>query len=606
MNKPALQQRLTQHSGLLDSQRQLLQRLLLQLEFNRPERLQLVGSSGSGKSTLMLALAEICSEHFNLALLQAEPGLKPVDMLKVMQQHWFGVQPLPRALPEFFAQLQPKESFLLLIDDADQLSDECWQLVQQLPVSVFISVLQPKAEVRLAMHLLPVTEQECRDLLLPYSLPERELLERIDDCAGDLHLLFVGLSRNPVKRQFKPAVKAAEAPAAKGFSSVEDDEAVPVFISSNDSPDPVGLRAMRTEQEQSLSFEAEVRPPRTAHAPVKASTASGQFFSPFLVMSIGFSLIAAVVMFWLWSEQQFRQPVAPDLVPYYPNTSANSTSEQRLASTAAVSKGPDVQDQLEQAKAVAGTEVGTISRPAFSDNAMPQMALPKTVTPATEKTELDNVVSEVQQTSVNAEKAPQQVASAAADEPAAVEVLPEPVADDTAQHEQPESTEAEPVVSKPEPEPTAQSVPETVAREQSKVVAQQPASPAQNDELLAEMAEENAVQPAQVTAAPAKAAALDEQVLLAMLPDTVAIQLGVYSQLSAAQNFINKYRNLNLQMYQRQQQGKNQFVVVSASYVNGTAARQQVKTLPEELRQQTPFVKSLTDIQREIRNFAGQ
>ena len=56
MSKQALQQRLAQHSGLLASQRQLLQRLLLQLEFNQPDRLQLVGSSGSGKSTLISQL----------------------------------------------------------------------------------------------------------------------------------------------------------------------------------------------------------------------------------------------------------------------------------------------------------------------------------------------------------------------------------------------------------------------------------------------------------------------------------------------------------------------------------------------------------------------
>ena len=48
MSKQALQQRLTQYSGLLASQRQLLQRLLLHVEFNQPVRLHLVGSRGSG------------------------------------------------------------------------------------------------------------------------------------------------------------------------------------------------------------------------------------------------------------------------------------------------------------------------------------------------------------------------------------------------------------------------------------------------------------------------------------------------------------------------------------------------------------------------------
>ncbi|MCA1928958.1 hypothetical protein, partial [Rheinheimera sp.] len=111
MSKQALQQRLTQYSGLLGSQRQLLQRLLLQLEFNQPDRLQLVGSSGSGKSTLILTLAEICSEQFNVALLQADAGLTPVDLSKVLQQQWFGSATMPRNLHEFVAQLNKAEQY---------------------------------------------------------------------------------------------------------------------------------------------------------------------------------------------------------------------------------------------------------------------------------------------------------------------------------------------------------------------------------------------------------------------------------------------------------------------------------------------------------------
>jgi septal ring-binding cell division protein DamX len=138
-------------------------------------------------------------------------------------------------------------------------------------------------------------------------------------------------------------------------------------------------------------------------------------------------------------------------------------------------------------------------------------------------------------------------------------------------------------------------------------VSQQPAAVAtdteQND-LVAEMAADAAAEPVSATATPAadSSAQYDAAVLLAMLPDTVAIQLGVFSQEAAALKFLVQYSSLNLQLYQRQQQGKIQFVVVSASYVNGAAARQQVKSLPEELRQQTPFVKPLSDIQREIRS----
>ena len=125
MSKQALQQRLTQYPGLLGSQRQLLQRLLLQLEFNQPDRLQLVGASGSGKSTLILTLADLCSEQFNVALVQADAALAPVDLLKVLQQQWLGSAVMPRTLPDFLAQLSKAEQYLLLVDDADHLNEAC-------------------------------------------------------------------------------------------------------------------------------------------------------------------------------------------------------------------------------------------------------------------------------------------------------------------------------------------------------------------------------------------------------------------------------------------------------------------------------------------------
>jgi septal ring-binding cell division protein DamX len=163
-----------------------------------------------------------------------------------------------------------------------------------------------------------------------------------------------------------------------------------------------------------------------------------------------------------------------------------------------------------------------------------------------------------------------------------------------------QSQDAEP----PAPD-TAEAVAETVPESKQQQVAEAAVvteTAADQDELLAEMAADTAdTAPAPTTTA-ATSAQFDAQALLAMLPDTVAIQLGVFSQEAAAKKFLQQYSTLNLQLYQRQQQGKTQFVVVSASYVNGAAARQQVKSLPEELRQQTPFVKALSDIQREIQS----
>ncbi len=591
MSKQALQQRLTQYSGLLASQRQLLQRLLLQLEFNQPDRLQLVGSSGSGKSTLILTLAELCSEQFNVALLQADVGLAPVDLLKVLQQQWFGHANMPRTLPDFVAQLNKSEQYLVLIDDADQLNEASWQFIQQLPVSVFVSCLKAKNDIRLAMNIPAFSEEEAAELLAPYNLPGREQRERIEDCAGDLHLLLHGLNASPMRKMTAVSQPKTESLASPMTFSARDDVAAPAFVASasdsgfdlNDRDDPLGFRAVDGADDQpSFSIETERRTDYRAYAAEEkksAKQASGQFFSPFLVMSLGFGLITAVVMFWLWTEQQFREPIASDMVPYYPAATETSAAE-RLKSQRQFEPTVEIKQELP----AAASALAKTATAQTGEQGMPQMALDKTVdtdaasmTVQQEVAKDDNGLPQKQIVSMTIESEPMR---------------------------------EQPVI------PALPAAGEQVANQEPEVVAEQPTqqSPAeavseQND-LVAEMAADAGEIVQQPESAPAAAkdtasdssAAYDAAVLLGMLPDTVAIQLGVFSQEAAAKKFLQQYSNLNLQLYQRQQQGKTQFVVVSASYVNSGAARQQVKSLPEELRQQTPFVKPLSDIQREIRS----
>ncbi|RVT48730.1 hypothetical protein EMM73_01930 [Rheinheimera sediminis] len=585
MSKQALQQRLTQHSGLLASQRQLVQRLLLQLEFNQPDRLQLVGSSGCGKSTLILALAEICSEQFNLALLQADAGLTPVDVLKVLQQQWLGLATMPRTLTDFIAQLDKKQQYLLLVDDADLLNETSWQLVQQLPVSVFVSCLKAKNDIRLAINVPAFSEAEALELLAPYNLSGRELRERIEDCAGDLHLLLHGLDANQGRKTVAFSKVKTESAASPLTFSAREESAEPAFITHaretgfnlNSGDDPLGLRAIDTTDEQpTFSIQTEQRSDylsRTVEEPKPAKQASGQFFSPFLIMSLGFGLIAAVVMFWLWTEQQFREPVADDIVPYYP--AADTSAAARLQVERRFEPTVEIKAEMPaQSAAVVNNSAATNSAQAVvAERGLPQMAMEKTTDAASmtvrqEVVKDDNGLPQQQIVSMTIESEPMR-------EQPVIPALPAPGQDAA-------------VVDAPE-----------AAIEASVQQAPAEAVPEQND-LLAEMAAD-AEQSGQQTT-PTASAQGGASVLLGMLPDTVAIQLGVFSQESAAKKFLQQYSTLNLQLYQRQQQGKTQFVVVSASYVNGAAARQQVKSLPEELRQQTPFVKPLSDIQREIRS----
>lgn len=599
MSKQALQQRLTQYSGLLASQRQLLQRLLLQLEFNQPDRLQLVGSSGSGKSTLILTLAEICSEQFNVALLQADPGLAPVDVLKVLQQQWIGSAAMPRTLTEFVAQLSKTEQYLLLVDDADQLNEASWQLIQQLPVSVFISSLKAKSDIRLAMNIPAFSEDEAAELLAPYNLAGREQRERIEDCAGDLHLLLHGLSVSPPRKTAviaKPKAETSASPLA--FSAREEVEA-PAFVASaadssfdlNSRDNPLGLRAIDTTDEQpSFSIETERRSdyrPGAAEQTKPAKQASGQFFSPFLVLSLGFGLIAAVVMFWLWTEQQFRQPIADDMVPYYPSSTDTSAAE-RLQKDRQFEPTVEIKQEL-PAEATSAAVTQTVAKtneakPDAAQQGMPQMALEKNTDTASmtvqqEVAKDDNGLPQKQIVSMTIESEPMR-------EQPVIPALP-------AAGEEVAATDPEPVAETP-----VKPVAVETASEQNDLVAEMEADAAEAvPETLPEVAPT-----ATNSGATDASAGHDAATLLGMLPDTVAIQLGVFSQEAAAKKFLQQYSSLNLQLYKRQQQGKTQFVVVSASYVNGGAARQQVKSLPEELRQQTPFVKPLSDIQREIRS----
>jgi septal ring-binding cell division protein DamX len=586
MSKQALQQRLTQQSGLLGSQRQLLQRLLLQLEFNQPDRLQLVGSSGSGKSTLILTLAEICSEQFNLALLQADAGLTPVDVLKVLQQQWLGSAAMPRTLTDFVAQLDKSQQYLLLVDDADQLNEASWQLVQQLPVSVFISSLKAKNDIRLAMNIPAFTEEEAAELLAPYHLQGREQRERIEDCAGDLHLLLHGLNASSPRKAAVFSKPKAEAVASSLAFTAREEKAAPVFVAGvrdhsfdlNDRDDPLGLRATDTAEEQpSFSIENEQRSDyrgRAVEEKKPAKQASGQFFSPFLVMSLGFGLIAAVVMFWLWTEQQFREPIAADMVPYYP--AADTSAAARLQADRHFEPTVEIKAEIpaQSTAAVNNSAATNTAQAVVADQGLPQMAMERNTDAASmiERREVakdDNGLPQQQIVSMTIESVPMR-------EQPVIPALPAP--GEEAVFIEPETAAERPVV-------------------QAAVQTQAETAAGQND-LVAEMAADAG----QISPAAQTSTQYDAAVLLGMLPDTVAIQLGVFSQEAAAKKFLQQYSTLNLQLYQRQQQGKTQFVVVSASYVNGGAARQQVKSLPEELRQQTPFVKPLSDIQREIRS----
>ncbi|WP_215396629.1 SPOR domain-containing protein [Rheinheimera oceanensis] len=92
----------------------------------------------------------------------------------------------------------------------------------------------------------------------------------------------------------------------------------------------------------------------------------------------------------------------------------------------------------------------------------------------------------------------------------------------------------------------------------------------------------------------------DEAQLLEMDRQQVALQLAVLSSNASLQRFNKTYPQLDSLVYQRNWQGKTQWVILLAPFSNAAAANQQLAQLPEALRAGGPFVKRLQAIQTEI------
>jgi septal ring-binding cell division protein DamX len=104
---------------------------------------------------------------------------------------------------------------------------------------------------------------------------------------------------------------------------------------------------------------------------------------------------------------------------------------------------------------------------------------------------------------------------------------------------------------------------------------------------------------AEVTAEHTQQYSYQETKLLALPADQVALQLVVFSNDAALNNFKQSYAGLPALVYQRQKNGQRQLVVVLAPFADGQAAKANLSSLPAAL--QSGFVKSIADIQSEIK-----
>jgi len=518
-----LQQKLQKIQGLLPSQRSWLERLVFQLEFNPYQLIHMVGPAGSGKTTLTLAIADLLSNEFNLALLKVEPELSAVRIRQHLLEHWFGAcKDANRPLLQLVGERQLKEPLALVIDQAEQLPVELWAELAELPCLVIAATEQSDPHAELNLPLPALTLQDAELLLQDNQLSTLSVADRLDQAQGNIHwLLDPSLKRQqPVKTvDLKPA---------------------------------------------SLTY-------------------------PLTVFSIGMLSIAAVVVFWLWTEQQQRPDDLGQLTYLPEEQEVQSTPNPVTTPPASRAVVEQLVGQLETVwSKTASSSASGLARPVdFTEGT--QVAAPVDEPPASAPD--DKSVAEQTNTAVLADAEPVVAANPIGDE----RKVP-----NLSQGEAPTSP-AVAIAAE-----TEVSVAEQMAEElnqQSSPVARQ----VEPQTSTAQLDESNAAGPDLAAEAEAELAANNtptggyayaEADLLSMSGQAVALQLVVLSNDNALKEFAKKYPQLETYSYQRLKNGQRQLIVVMAPFADSTEARAQISQLPLALQQ--AFVKPLADIHSEI------
>ena len=203
-----LQQKLTQIKGLLPSQRQWLERLIFQLEFNPYQLIHMVGGPGTGKTTMTLAIADLLSSQFNLAMISAEPELTSVRVRQHVLEHWFGVcKDANKPLLQLLGDRELTEPLALVIDQAEYLPAELWAELADLPCLVIAASEQPEQNAELNLPLPALALEDAQMLLEGSGLNTLTVADRMDTAMGNMHILLdpAQARRQQPKTEIKPA-----------------------------------------------------------------------------------------------------------------------------------------------------------------------------------------------------------------------------------------------------------------------------------------------------------------------------------------------------------------------------------------------------------------
>lgn len=534
-----LHQKLATQQGLLPSQRQWLERLVFQLEFNPYQLIYLVGGPGSGKSTLALAVAELLSDEFNLALLTVEPELSAGKIRQHLLEQWFGHGMVTdKTLLSLIGDRESRQPLALILDQSEYLPEQLWTELAEIPCLVIATAEQADAHAELNLPLAPITMEDASVLLQDSAFSTLTIAERLAQAQGNLHVLL-----NPQL--------AAKAPKQQKATVQTASIAAPLWVFTIGMAVIVGVVVFWFWTERQLQ--------------------QGD--------GIG-------TLTYLPEEQEVAGTVTQVKEAPPPPPAEKAVVEQLVNQLEKAERGTAQAKGLE--KPVDFTEQSTPDDIGTSEDAVaPASAEELTVTPSKQQAaSTTNTAGEAPVTKIT--------------EPVVAETPQQDLAAEISAEVDTEAVTTRPATALPE-EATVES--EMAAESGNMAAQQVPATTTPSatepvEDLAAEASAELSQAQINTPTKSGGAYRYSESELLSLPGTEYALQLVVFSNDTALQSFRQSYSNLQTHTYERKKDGKRQLVVVMAPFASATAAKQQAAQLPVPLQQ--GFAKPLSDIHSEI------
>jgi energy-coupling factor transporter ATP-binding protein EcfA2 len=177
------------HATLLPSQRELLERVIFQLEFNGFQHIHLVGKTGSGKTTLSLVLAELLSDDMLLAYFSAKPDMTTQDCQQQLLQQWFGLSDYESSLMQQLEQL-PSQPLAWILDSQGDLPHSCLSMLRAHPVHIITTGPNVLTEADVNLTIPSITAADASQLLPESAISAWSVQERLEHAGDNLHRLL--------------------------------------------------------------------------------------------------------------------------------------------------------------------------------------------------------------------------------------------------------------------------------------------------------------------------------------------------------------------------------------------------------------------------------